>query len=344
MLSICARLARILPAFAALLVLAFAAVVALTGCGASSPVPFGTALAAPGATTLSALGRARSDVPKLGGCSMFPADNPWNTDISQASVDPNSANYLAAMNAGTTNLHPDFGHDKHYGIPVTLAPKKTPFVPMKFFSYPDQSDPGPYPFPKNTQIEGGKNSTGDRHALVVGEVNCHLYETYDTHYVGPGWRAANGAVFDLSSDKLRPDCWTSADAAGLPITPALVKYDEVQNGEIDHAMRFTVATTQAAYQHPATHYASSNTNPNEPPMGMRVRLKAAFDTSGFTGESLVILTALKKYGMFLADNGSDWYISGATDTRWNDNDLDQLKTVSASNFEVIQLGQLYTDC
>jgi hypothetical protein len=178
----------------------------------------------------------------------------------------------------------------------------------------------------------------------VSEANCHLYETWQTYYVGPGWKAGNGAVFNLKSNKLRPDCWTSADAAGLPITPALVKYDEVAAGEIDHAMRFTMATTQAAYQHPATHYASSSTDPNEPPMGLRVRLKASFDTSGFTGESLVILTALKKYGMFVADNGSDWFISGATDTRWNDNDLDQLKTVSASNFEVVQLGQLYTNC
>jgi len=294
----------------------------------------------------AALGRAAlpQNVPVLGGCSVFPADNPWNTDISQSPVDPNSANYLADMNAGSTNLHPDFGSDPHYGIPVTLAPPKTPLVPMKFFAYPDQSDPGPYPFPKNTRIEGGKGAKGDRHALVVGEKSCKLYETYDTFYVGPGWRAANGAVFDLSSNKLRPDCWTSADAAGLPITPALVKYAEVQNGVIEHAMRFTVATTQAAYQHPATHYASSNQDPNEPPMGLRVRLKASFDTSSFTGESLVVLTALKKYGMFLADNGSDWYISGATDTRWNDNDLDQLKTVSASNFEVVKLGQLYTNC
>jgi hypothetical protein len=310
---------------------------ALAGCG-------GAPIVADGPATVAASFALRPAVQQLGGCSVFPADNPWNTDISQSPVDSNSANYLAAMNASTTNLHPDFGSDPHYGIPITLAPADTPFVPMKFFLYPKQSDPGPYPFPKDTQIEGGKNAKGDRHALVVGEVNCHLYETYDTHYVGPGWRAGNGAVFDLSSDKLRPDCWTSADAAGLPIAPALVKYDEVQNGEIDHAMRFTMSTTQAAYQHPATHYASTNTDPNEPPMGLRVRLKASFDTSPFTGESLVVLTALKKYGMFLADNGSDWYISGATDKRWNDDDLDQLKTVSASNFEVIQLGTLYTDC
>lgn len=322
--------------------MACVAALALAGCAAQ-------ALSASSGAGDRALGLAsvalvHPDVPVLGGCPVLPADNPWNTDISQAPVDPNSANYLSAMNAGSTNLHPDFGSNPHYGIPVTLAPKDTPFVPMKFFLYPDQSDPGPYPFPRDTKIEGGAHSTGDRHALVVGEVNCHLYETYDTHYVGPGWRAGNGAVFDLSSNKLRPECWTSADAAGLPITPALVKYDEVESGEIDHAMRFTMATTQAAYQHPATHYASSNHDANEPPMGLRVRLKASFDTSSFTGESLVVLTALKKYGMFVADNGSDWFISGAEDTRWNDDDLDQLKTVSASNFEVIKVGKLYTNC
>jgi hypothetical protein len=284
------------------------------------------------------------DVPVLGGCQVFPADNPWNTDISQAPVDPNSDNYMTAMHAATTNLHPDFGSNPHYGIPVTLAPASTPLVPMKFFLYPGQSDKGPYPFPPTARIEGGKRSHGDRHVLVVGEANCHLYETYKSYYVGPGWRAGNGAVFDLSSDALRHECWTSADAAGLPITPALPKVDEVNQGVINHAMRFTVATTQAAYTHPATHYASSNQDPNEPPMGLRVRLKASYDLSGFHGQSLVILTALKKYGAFLADNGSDWYITGATDKRWNNNDLDQMKTVPASAFEVIQLGTIYTNC
>jgi hypothetical protein len=284
------------------------------------------------------------DVPVLGGCQVFPADNPWNTDISQAPVDPNSDNYMTAMHAATTNLHPDFGSNPHYGIPVTLAPASTPLVPMKFFLYPGQSDKGPYPFPPTARVEGGKRSHGDRHVLVVGEANCHLYETYKSHYVGPGWRAGNGAVFDLSSDALRHECWTSADAAGLPITPALPKVDEVNQGVINHAMRFTVETTQAAYTHPATHYASSNQDPNEPPMGLRVRLKASYDLSGFHGQSLVILTALKKYGAFLADNGSDWYITGATDKRWNNNDLDQMKTVPASAFEVIQLGTIYTNC
>jgi hypothetical protein len=316
------------------------------GGGATGASPFGTGRAQglSGPMVWADQRMHPQDVPVLGGCQVFPADNPWNTDISQAPVDPNSDNYMTAMNAATTNLHPDFGSNPHYGIPVTLAPASTPLVPMKFFLYPGQSDKGPYPFPPNAPVEGGKKSHGDRHVLVVGEANCHLYETYKSYYVGPGWRAGNGAVFDLSSDALRHECWTSADAAGLPITPALPKVDEVNQGVINHAMRFTVETTQAAYTHPATHYASSNQDPNEPPMGLRVRLKASYDLSGFHGQSLVILTALKKYGAFLADNGSDWYITGATDKRWNNNDLDQMKTVPASAFEVIQLGTIYTNC
>jgi hypothetical protein len=318
-----------------------------------APLPIAFALAAcsfnpaslaPAARSPATRALVRADVPFLGGCQVFPADNPWNTDISQSPVDPNSANYLAHMNAGSTFLHPDFGSNPHYGIPVTLAPPNTPYVPMKFFRYPGQSDPGPYPFPKNARVEGGRGSGGDRHVLVVGEADCHLYETYDSFYVGPGWRAANGAVFDLSSNALRHACWTSADAAGLPITPALPKYEEVQAGVIEHALRFTVANTQAAYVHPATHYASSSHDSNDPPMGLRVRLKASFDLSSFHGQSLVILTALKKYGMLLADNGSNWYVTGASDKRWNDNDLDQIKTVPASAFEVIKLGTIYTKC
>jgi hypothetical protein len=287
---------------------------------------------------------APDTVPVLGGCSVFPADNPWNADISQSPVDPNNANYMAHMHAGTTFLHPDFGHNPHYGIPFELAPASTPFVPITFTAYGSQSDPGPYPIPHNARIEGGSKSNGDRHVLAVYEGTCHLYEMYRSFHNGAGWKAASGAIFDLSSNKLRPDCWTSADAAGLPITPGLPKVDEVIAGVINHAMRFTVGTTQAAYVHPATHFASSSTNPNDPPMGLRVRLKAAYNLSGFHGQSLVILTALKKYGAFLADNGSDWYFTGSTDSRWNDNDLNQIKSVPASAFEVVQLGQLFTHC
>jgi len=308
------------------------------GAGPASPTPSY-------AQSTAANSPAGTGTPVLGGCQVFPADNPWNTDISGDPVDPNSANYLAAMNAGTEFLHPDFGHNPHYGIPVTLAPASTPYVPMKFFLYANQSNKGPYPYPPDAQIEGGPKSHGDRHVLVVYEGDCYLYETYDSYYVGPGWRAGNGAEWDLSSNALRHICWTSADAAGLPITPGLAKVDEVKAGAIEHAMRFTMSTTQQAFVYPARHYASSNTDPNEPPMGLRLRLKASYSLSGFTGQSLVVLQALQKYGMILADNGSDWYISGATDPRWDDNDLDQIKTVPASAFEVVKhTGPIHTSC
>jgi hypothetical protein len=210
------------------------------------------------------------------------------------------------------------------------------------FDYPDESDPGPYPFPLDAPIEGGAGAGGDRHVLVVDTGSCLLYETFDSHYVGPGWMCGSGAVFDLKSkNKLRPDGWTSADAAGLPIMPGLAKRDEALSpAGIHHALRFTVNTTQAAYIHPATHIASSNTDPNQPPMGLRVRLSKNFDTSTFTGASKAILIGLQTYGMFVADNGSDWYISGEMNTSWDDNDLDQLKGVAASNFEVVQAGTI----
>ncbi len=282
-----------------------------------------------------------NDSPKIGRCFVFPPDNPWNRDISNDPVDPNSVNYLASMNGNFKQLHPDYGSNPTYGIPYTLVPGTQPKVPMTF-DYADESDPGPYPFPPDAPIEGGPGSTGDRHVLVVDTGHCLLYETWNSHYLGPGWQCGSGALFDLNSNRLRPDGWTSADAAGLPILPGLVRYDEAAiQGEIHHALRFTVQKTQRAYVHPATHYASSDTNPNLPPMGLRVRLKASYDISGFDGASLAVLVALKKYGMMVADNGSDWYISGATDNRWNDANLEQLKTVPASAFEVVKLGPIY---
>ena len=277
--------------------------------------------------------------PTIDGCQVFPSDNPWNEDISGLPVDANSTNYLAHMNAGTTKLHPDFGSNPTYGIPYVTVLGSQPLVPMTF-QVPSESDPGPYPYPSNAPIEGGQNSTGDRHVLVIDVTNCVLYETGQSHYVGPGWSAYSGAVFHFDSNALRPDYWTSADAAGLPIFAGLARYYEVQGGQIDHALRFTVHKTQKAFIHPATHYASSSVDPDDPPMGLRVRLKASYDISHFTGESLVVLTALKRYGMIVADNGSDWYISGETNPNWDDNDLDQLKTVPASAFEVVQTGTI----
>jgi hypothetical protein len=179
--------------------------------------------------------------------------------------------------------------------------------------------------------------------LVVDTDNCRLYETWDSHYVGPGWQCGSGAVFDLRSNALRPNGWTSADAAGLPILPGLVRRDEVKSGEIRHALRFTARRTQRAYVHPATHFASSDRNPDLPPMGLRVRLKASFDLRPFRGDARVVLAALQKYGMFLADNGSDWFITGETNTQWDDEDLGQLKTVPASAFEVVRLGPVFRD-
>ncbi len=273
----------------------------------------------------------------LGDCAIFPSDNPWNRDVSQDPVDPNSDAYIARMNGDSENLHPDFGSNPDYGIPYTTVKGDQPKVPVSF-SEADESDPGPYPIPPNAPVEAG----GDRHVLVLDTDSCILYEMFAAEYVGPGWEAFSGAIFNLNSNALRPDTWTSADAAGLPILPGLVRYDEaVTQGEIRHALRFTVASTQQAFIHPATHQAGDTTDPDAPPMGLRVRLKADFDTSGFTGASRVVLEALKKYGMFVADNGSDWFISGATDARWDDEDLEQLKTVPGNAFEVVQTGPLH---
>ena len=307
-----------------------------SGATASLPTPTPPATATPAATTAPSSGRFAS----VAGCRIFPADNPWNTDVSALPVDPNSAAYLAAMNAGATFLHPDFGSDPTYGIPYTSVGAGQARVPVSF-DFASESDPGPYPIPPNAPVEGGPGASGDRHVLVVDAAACKLYEMYAAQYVGPGWHAGSGAVFDLGSDALRPDTWTSADAAGLPILAGLVRYDEAaQTGEIDHALRFTVQRTQRAFIHPATHYASSSTDPSLPPMGLRVRLKASFDLTRFTGASRAVLVALARYGMLVADNGSDWYISGATDARWNDTDLNQLKTVPASAFEVVQTGSI----
>jgi hypothetical protein len=318
---------------------------ACSGGGGTSAAPSGgppvsltptpPATATPSATTAPS-GR----FPSVAGCRIFPADNAWNADVSAAPVDPNSGAYLAAMNAGTTFLHPDFGSDPTYGIPYTSVPAGQARVPVSF-DFATESDPGPYPIPANAPVEGGTGATGDRHVLVVDAAACRLYEMYAAQYVGPGWHAGSGAIFDLASDALRPDYWTSADAAGLPILAGLVRYDEAaQMGEIDHALRFTVRRTQRAFIHPATHYASSSTDPPLPPMGLRVRLKANFDTTRFTGVSRTVLVALARYGMLVADNGSDWFISGATDARWNDADLNQLKSVPASAFEVVQTGPI----
>ena len=273
--------------------------------------------------------------PVLGGCGLFPADNPWNTDISGAAVHPNSATYIANINAnGGKKVHPDFGSDPSYGIPWTTVTDAQPLVPISFY-YPEDSDPGPYPIPSNAPIEGG----GDRHILLVETTNCRLYEVYDANYTGSdvtGWEAGSGAIFDLNSNALRPEGWTSADAAGLPILPGLARCEEANSGIINHALRFTVSRTQKAFVYPATHYASSQTSTDYPPMGLRLRLKAGYNIAGLSGQALAIAQALKTYGMILADNGSNWFISGETNPScWDDDNLNALKNIPGTAFEVI---------
>jgi hypothetical protein len=292
-----------------------------------------------------------SPTPELGagaslrGKHLFPADNPWNQDISGSPVDPNSANLIASIGLNT-GLHPDFGtvyNGAPNGIPYVVVSGSQSLVPINFTLYGNESDAGPYPVPPNAPIEGGPNSNGDRHVLVIDRDNWKLYELYRAFPVNNGvsWNAESGAIFDLNSNALRPAGWTSADAAGLPIFPGLVRYDEVfEQGVIAHALRFTVQNSRRAYVSPARHFASNNTNPNLPPMGMRVRLKASFDISGFSPAMQVILRAMKKYGMIVADNGSNWYISGAPDPRWNDDELSTLKAIKGSNFEVVQMGTI----
>ena len=273
--------------------------------------------------------------PMLGACRVFPSNNQWNQDISTLPVDSNSGAYIGRIDSFRQFLHADFGSNPSYGIPYTVVPASQAFVPITFTAYGSESDPGPYPVPLNAPIEQGS----DAHVLVADTGNCKLYEMFNARRSGNGWACDSGAVFSLTSNALRPDGWTSADAAGLPILPGLVRYDEIAAGVINHALRFTVDQTQNGFIHPATHQAGV-ANLLDPPMGLRLRLKASFDLSPYHGAALIILTALKKYGMFVADNGSSWFISGATDSRWNDNDLDQLKSVPGGAFEAVTTGPI----
>ncbi len=276
--------------------------------------------------------------PREGGCPIFPASNSLNEDISHAPVDPNSARYIASIGLGG-HLHPDFGTEPSYGIPYAVVGPHQPKVPIAFNEFGEESNPGPYPIPANAPIEGA-GEEGDRHVLVLQTGSCRLYELYNAQRRGAGWEAGSGAVFNLRSNALRPEGWTSADAAGLPILPLLVRYPEVHAGRIDHALRVTVARTQRGYIHPATHFASSSSDPSLPPMGLRLRLKASYSLAGFHGESLIVLRALERYGLIVADNGSSWYITGAPDPRWNDADLEQVKRVPGAAFEAVRTGPI----
>ena len=301
--------------------------VVLASCSTAAP-PAGPWLPPDGGPVASASG-----APLIAGCPLFPPDNDWNRDVSGDPVDPHSADYLRLMNAGSRFLQADFGSDPTYGLPWALVGAGQPRVPMSFL-YASQSEPGPYPMPLDIRIQNGT----DRHAVAIDRDACLLYETYDTQRDGAGFRCGSGAVFDLRSNGLRPDGWTSATASGLPMFPGLARFDEVQSGEIHHALGFTASRTSAAYLHPATHRTGNSNDPYAPPMGLRVRLKASYDLSRFTGAARVVLAALGKHGMLLTDIGSDWFVSGSTDSRWDDHDLDQLKTVPAAAFEVVQLG------
>jgi hypothetical protein len=325
----------------------------LATCGtALNPSPLSESSKARGNST-SGQPVGTAGVPDLGanaslrGKRIFPSDSPWNQDISAAPVDPNSAKLIASVGLDVA-LHPDFGttwEGAPNGIPYIVVSGTQRRVPITFTEYGEESDHGPYPVPPNAPIEGGPNGTGDRHVIIIDRDNWKLYELFAASPVNKGasWKAEGGAVFDLNSNADRPAGWTSADAAGLPVFPGLVRYDEVHElKEIAHALRFTAQRTRRAYVAPARHFASDNSNPNLPPMGMRVRLKAAHDISGFSPAMQVILRALKKYGMLLADNGSNWYLSGAPDPRWNDDELGTLRTLKGSDFEVVRMEGIVT--
>ncbi len=294
---------------------------------------------------LFALASISNAQPTAGNCPVFPADSIWNTRVDQLPVHPSSSTWVNTIGSSKP-VHPDFGSGTYGGGPIGIPFIFVPGSQTKYpatFQYQDESDTGPYAVPLNAPIEGGSSSTGDRHAIALDTDNCILYEIYDAHPQSASWQGGSGAIFHLQSHALRPATWTSADAAGLPIFPGLVRYDEVAAGEIRHAIRFTVPQTQKAYVWPARHYASSLTGAQYPPMGARFRLKASFDISHFSAANQIILTALKRYGMILADNGSSWYLSGAPDARWNNDDLHALTGITGSAFEAVDVSPLMVD-
>jgi hypothetical protein len=286
-----------------------------------------------GGSTASAL-----KMPSAPRCPVFPKSNAWNQRVDTLPVAANSDEIVRSIGAGGS-VHADFGsglwEGAPIGIPITVVGKKQKKTRVSF-EYADESDRGPYPIPRSVKIEGGRSSTGDRHAIIVDRSSCRLYELYALYPKAGGWKAGSGAIWNLRSNRLRPAGWTSADAAGLPIFPGLARYDEVKRGVIDHALRFTVQRTRRAYVFPARHYASDSNDASLPPMGLRLRLKASFDVSAYPRQARIVLVALKRYGMIVADNGSSWYITGAPDSRWSNDQLHTLGRVKGSDFEVVQ--------
>jgi hypothetical protein len=279
-------------------------------------------------------------------CQVFPRDNAWNQDISTLPLHPKSDTFVNSIGRDA-HVHPDFGTEWEgapIGIPFVTVNRSQARLPVEFMAYGDESDPGPYPIPLNAPIEGGADSDGDRHVIAVDTDACQLYELYRAFPApdGQGWRADSGATFDLTRNDEHPLSWTSADAAGLPLLAGLVRYDEIARGELRHAVRFTVQRTQRGLVPPARHYASNSDDPNLPPMGLRLRMKASYDCSGYSTPARVICDGLKRYGILLADNGSNWYLSGAPDRRWDDDALSDLKQITGNAFEVVDTGSVET--
>ena len=296
------------------------------------------ALLATGVLALGVAVASAAKLPQAPACPVFPASSPWNQRVDKLPVAAGSDRIVAAIGVDD-HMHADFGSGLWdggpIGIPLTVV-RGTQAKSRVAFQYASESDKGPYPIPKNVAIEGGRQSEGDRHALIVDRDKCKLYELFALYpTANGGWRAGSGAIFDLRSNKLRPAGWTSADAAGLPILPGLARYEDVAKGRIDHALRFTVSETRAAYVWPARHIASDKTDPSLPPMGMRFRLKQNYPIAGFPRQARIVLQALKEYGMIVADNGSNWYVSGAPSPKWSNDQLHTLHRVPGSAFEVV---------
>ena len=302
----------------------------------------------------------RGPYPSLGSCPVFPAsstaanapsaadESAWNQDISAAPPDPNSGAYISYISThGGDLVHPDFGSPREYGFPYAVVGKRQKRTKVNFTAYGDESDHGPYRVPLKALVEGGQGSDGDRHVLAVDSSRCKLYElgrAFARKRPKPHWDADVGVIWDLRSPALRSDGFTSADAAGLPIFPGLVRYDEAASGHINHAIRVTVDSTQDAYLHPASHCAGATSSASAPPMGLRLRLGAGYDISGITGPAHAIAVAMKQYGLIVADNGSNWYISGTSDRRWSDENLDQLKSIPGSAFQAVQSAAAIHRC
>lgn len=303
----------------------------------ATAVPAATTTPVPAATATSVPTSVPTEAPPLAptaACSLFPSSNVWNRDVSALPVRADSATLIASIGLDA-GLHPDFSAAGGYGIPINLVSPSTPKVPVSF-GYADESDPGPYPIPAAPLIEGGS----DRHLLMWDKASCMLYELFAAAEGGSGWTAGSGAIWNLRSNALRPDGWTSADAAGLPILPGLVRYDEVARGVITHALRFTAPRTSTAHIYPARHDAGESGSASLPPMGLRVRLKSSVDIGAFGPQARVVLAALQRYGMILADNGSPWYVTGAPDPRWDDDELHDLGQITGADFEVVDTSGL----